>query len=464
MNHSNYIDLLYLYYPSLAKIIDQAITLGYRPILVGGSVRDYLLGLSIEKINDHDIEVYGCSFDDLEKLLKSFGVVRLTGKSFGVLSLDGLAIDWSIPRVDNTGRKPEVFLDPLLDYQKAFARRDLTINAIGIDFFSGMLIDPYHGVDDLKKSIARSPQLNLFGQDPLRLFRLVHFISRFELVVDFQLEQYCKTMVLGNIAQARIGQEFKKLLLFSRRPSLGLRWLHSIDRLSDLSPQLFDLCFVPQSKQWHPEGNVLEHSFQVLDAAAKIAYSYLDQKKRIIFLYAALFHDIGKKETTVITVDRISSHGHAQKGAEKSIHILKKFNIADTIIKAVHCLIFYHMHPGQYVRTGARDSAYKWLAYNLDDSVSMAMLADLFLADLQGRNKNMLVPLDHPMKEVDYFRVCIEKLGVINHPEKPLLCANDLIEYVQKKELGDLLARAYQIQIDQSIQNKSDLKKIVLMK
>lgn len=460
MNHLHYIQTLYSSYPLLEKVVSHITSKGFSCLLVGGSVRDYLLGLDIATIIDHDIEVYGCSLEQLQSVLEQFGIVRLVGKAFGVLMLDGLPVDWSIPRSDSVGRKPLVFFDPHISCTQAFERRDLTINAMGIDCSSGALIDPFNGQQDLAHKIARSPNVALFGQDPLRFFRLVHFISRFELTVDKDLKEYCTQMKLDHVSSVRIGQEMKKLLLLSKRPSKGLRWLFSINRLSELSKELDQLAHVPQGIKWHPEGDVLEHSLQVLDAMALIA-SHQPEQKKLILLYAALFHDVGKKETTVVLPDRISSHGHAQKGAEKITKILKKFDVSMALINGVKSLIFYHMHPGQFVRTGAKAPAFKKLAFDLHHSLCMQDLADLFLADLQGRNPSKYVPLSKQMDEVDQFKNVIKNLKIADKAEKPLTTASDFIDYVQGKKLGDVLSKAYEVQINQSINDPIVLKQYI---
>ena len=112
----------------------QRFSLHTRLLIVGGTVRDALLDLPIK---DLDIEIYGIALDELEKILKKYGIVRKVGKVFGVLRIDGFSIDWSIPRTDGPGRKPITVFYPELSYKEAFARRDLTINAMGIDCMSG---------------------------------------------------------------------------------------------------------------------------------------------------------------------------------------------------------------------------------------------------------------------------------------------------------------------------------------
>src|SRR5436190_22951268 len=129
--------------PRLSKIINAIAQAGGSAYLVGGAVRDLILGFESKDI---DIEVHGLSIEDLEKILKTVGPVSLVGKSFGVLRLHTDDIDWSIPRIDTAGRKPEVTLDPYLSIDKAFARRDLTMNAMGINLHTQELVDPFNGL------------------------------------------------------------------------------------------------------------------------------------------------------------------------------------------------------------------------------------------------------------------------------------------------------------------------------
>ncbi|MGB8367197.1 MAG: hypothetical protein WCD44_02455, partial [Candidatus Babeliales bacterium] len=159
----------------LVRTITQAIHAKKgRSLLVGGAVRDLFLGLQTK---DLDIEVYGLSAKQLELLLRDFGPISLVGKIFGVFRVHGLDVDWSLPRLDSTGRKPEVRIDPFLPFKDAFRRRDLTINAMGIDIISSELIDPFNGLNDLRKKLLRTPDPQFFIQDPLRFYRVMQFIA-----------------------------------------------------------------------------------------------------------------------------------------------------------------------------------------------------------------------------------------------------------------------------------------------
>src|SRR3990167_4052114 len=161
--------------PQVKNIFDEIYQQGGRVLLVGGAVRDCLLGCLS---SDLDFEVYHLSFEQVQDILQKFGKVSFVGKSFGVLRLHGFDADWSIPRTDSIGRKPNVQLDPNMSFVQAFRRRDVTVNAMGIDVASLELIDPYDGLADLQKKILRACDVDFFVQDPLRLFRVMQLTAR----------------------------------------------------------------------------------------------------------------------------------------------------------------------------------------------------------------------------------------------------------------------------------------------
>lgn len=219
-------------YPILEKLYLHHIT----PIIVGGYVRDALLGIESKDI---DIELYGVtSLEALETLLKPFGKLGVYGKSFGVLKLklDDLDIDFSPPRTESkrgfghTGFVVE--FAQVLDFKSASARRDFTINAIGYDPKTQTLLDPHGGADDLRNKILRYVDACAFGDDPLRVLRAVQFAGRFELTCDNALLVLCQTMIehgaLDELPKERIFEELKKLLMFSLKPSWGLKFLDAM--------------------------------------------------------------------------------------------------------------------------------------------------------------------------------------------------------------------------------------------
>jgi tRNA nucleotidyltransferase (CCA-adding enzyme) len=444
--------------PLLRSCVSAIGTSGGRVLLVGGAVRDLLLD---KPLKDIDMQVHGITLDQLENILSQYGYVRIVGKSFGVLRLDGMNVDWSLPRQDSAGRKPAVKLNPFLSIKDAFVRRDLTINALGIDLVTGDLLDPFGGLKDLKQSVLRTPDPALFVQDPLRLFRVMQFISRFEMEPDDELSNVCAAMDISDVSAERIEQEFAKLLLLSQKPSLGLRWLHSIGRLKDVLPALARSSNIMQRTDYHPEGDVFEHAMQSVDAAAR--QEYADDEHKLILLWAAILHDIGKLETTRLVDGVLKSPGHAEAGAPIARKELRQLTRKKSLLDAVETLVYHHMHPLNLLRSNASDAAYKRLAHKLWPHATIAMLAQLFRADRQGRNKTKGFPLNTPEPEVDQFIARAKKLGVLHGPEQPIVKGADLKGLVQEGPLmGTVVKKAYTIQIEKGITDKQELVKRAL--
>ena len=210
-----------------------------RIIIVGGYVRDSILGLDSKDI---DIELYGIkSFELLEDILKEFGPVNSVGKSFGVckLSFDAFDLDFSFPRIDNkTGKGYKGFdveIDSSLDFKTASSRRDFTINAIGFDVIEKKILDSFNGINDLNSRVLKAVNNKTFVEDPLRVLRAVQFCARFELSMDDKLFSLCYRLVsedkLSELPKERIFEEIKKLLLKSQRPSIGFKLLKSLGAL-----------------------------------------------------------------------------------------------------------------------------------------------------------------------------------------------------------------------------------------
>lgn len=444
--------------PLVIKIVEEIDKLGGRVLLVGGAVRDLLLGLPTK---DLDIEVHGLTIDQLQHVLKKFGEVSLVGKAFGVLRLHGLDIDWSLPRADSSGRHPKVIIDPHMSMPDAFKRRDLTINAMGIDLKTHELIDPWGGQEDLKQGILRAPDSKLFIEDPLRLFRVMQFIGRFNMQPDTELNEICATMSLKGISVERIESEFDKLLLKSKRPSLGIRWLLEIGRLHEIFPELAATIGVKQEPDWHPEGDVFEHTMQSIDAAA--ALSYVSDQEKLIALYAALCHDLGKVTTTEVINGVIKSYGHEDAGVPLTKSMLKRLTRRVELIDAVTKIVKHHMDPGQFINNGAKAPAYKRLARKLAPEVTMQLLANVALADKRGRNPKSSLPLSNDVPEIKEFLEQAEAANVVHKPEEPILLGRDLMNIVEPgPKMGALLKRAYEIQIDEGIKDKQELLKRIL--
>ncbi|HXW85895.1 MAG TPA: HD domain-containing protein [Candidatus Bathyarchaeia archaeon] len=451
---------IYDTYPVVEHIVRDICQAQGIALLVGGAVRDTILQ---RPLKDYDIEVHGIPLEKVQRVLEKYGTVDLVGKSFGVLRIRGIAVDWSIPRTDTAGRKPAVTLDPFMTIKDAAVRRDLTMNAMSIDLYTGDLIDPFDGIADIGKKVLRTPDPLFFMEDPLRFFRVMQFIGRFDMIPDAQLQEVCRTMDIHAVSRERIEMEFEKLFLQSRSPSTGLRWIYALGRLKDIMPELYILADVVQDSEWHPEGNVLEHSFQTLDAAALIVQKHSDTEIKLVALWAALCHDLGKAETTTLIEGRWKSHGHAQAGVPLAKKMLTRITGKKDIVSAVCKLIYYHMVPAQFVSYNTRFSRYKRLALKLAPDATLAQLADLVRADQRGRNAKGPEPLSADEGNMGVFVAQAEKAGVLEHAEKAILSGADFLDVaLPGPALGMLVKKAYRLQIEQGITDKEKLKRATL--
>lgn len=458
----------------LTPILKEIIKNNGQPYLVGGSVRDLILGLEIK---DLDIEVHKISIKDLEKILKKFGPVRLVGKKFGVLKIDGINADWSLPRRDSIGRKPKVIIAKNISIKDALVRRDLTINAMAInlqDFIkiknlnnlNKLIIDPFGGLKDIKNKKLRPVDKKFFIQDPLRLFRVMQFAARFNMSPDNNLNKICKSMSLQDpatgklISRERIFDEIKKLLLKSKQPSIGFRWLKKINRLKEIFPEIYDLIGVKQKKEYHPEGDVFEHTMQTIDAAVNLDI-YETESEKFLIILALLCHDFGKPK---VTDKNLSAIGHEKVGVKIAKSFLKKITRDKKLIDFVCKVVLYHMSPGQLLKSNAKINAYKRLAIKLGPDINMRQLGIVNLADKLGRSvKNKILNKNKIISDFEKYLKIIKNLNIETGPEKPLLLGRDILDKVKPgPEMGKILKRAYKIQIEEGVKDKRELIKRVL--
>lgn len=213
---------------------------GGRALVVGGTVRDALLG---NPGKDFDIEVHGLDIDALLQILRRFGAVNEVGKSFGVLKLrvGPYDLDVSLPRRDSkagAGHKGiRATADPGMGVTEAARRRDLTVNAIAYDPLVDEFIDPFDGRGDLDRRLLRAVDATTFAEDPLRALRVAQFAARFRFDVDPALAALAAAMPLHELPAERIRGEVEKLLLKGAEPSLGWTLAHRAGIWAQVLPE-----------------------------------------------------------------------------------------------------------------------------------------------------------------------------------------------------------------------------------
>ena len=416
--------------PPLHAALSALRSAGGRPRLVGGCVRDWLLGLAPR---DFDVEVYGLDYEALGRALAPFGPTDLVGRSFGVLKvrLEGVEYDFSLPRRESkTGAGHRGFAvapDPALTEAEAAARRDFTINAIAYDPGENRIIDPHGGAGDLKKKILRHTG-PAFVEDPLRVLRAFQLAARFELTLAPETAALGHTIrdCYAELPVERVWGEWEKWATKAAKPSLGLAILKQTGWLRHF-PEIATLDGVPQEPEWHPEGDVLTHTGHCLDALAGLA-SWRDGQPatRRVLSFAVLAHDFGKATTTKQAERRGKlrwvSPEHEAAGGPLAESFLQRIGAPLELIEHVRPLVvnhlLHHHGPAEFRDTTVRRMARKLAPATIDDLIAV------MLADHLGRPP--LIP-DETVKRIEHLRVAARRLTLEHAAPKPLVLGRHLI-------------------------------------
>jgi len=433
---------------SVQKLCNLLITHHYQPIIVGGYVRDSFLHVESKDI---DIELYNVStLDELIPLLSQYYSVNEVGRSFGVLkvSLEAFEIDISLPRTEiktgQTHREFEVTTHKNITFTEAAHRRDFSINAMGYDVSTCKILDPYNGLSDIKAKRLQCVDKKTFVEDPLRLFRAVQFCARFEFTCSNELQELLLYMYKDNqlsfLPQERVYEEVKKLLLKSKKPSIGFDMMKEIGILSYF-PEVYALIGVVQDPIYHAEGDVYIHTMMVLDEMAKLTFK--DEKEKLTLMLAALCHDFGKPISTEIIEGKIRAIEHEITGIQPSIDFLERLTNEKNLIDEVANLVKHHLKVMQFYKGGAKAPAIRRLACE----INIQTLVKLAEADFMGRlseNKTDIFEAGEWLVEQS------RALHVESQRPKMFIQGRDLINVGLKpsKEFSNILNNVFEAQLD----------------
>jgi tRNA nucleotidyltransferase (CCA-adding enzyme) len=438
----------------IRQLVEIICNAGGHPMLIGGAVIDAVLG---NRVKDWDIEVYGLSYAQIQKALANAGYLcDVVGKSFGIVKTRAgdIEVDINIPRKENrcgVGHKGfSVELKPDMSPEEAGRRRDLTINSMYYDLVNHRLVDPFGGMDDLQKGIIRATDPETFIEDPLRVLRIMQLLPRKGKVVDPQTMELCRSMVdeFPTLSAERLYEEWVKLLLKADKPSVGLEFLRESGWIKWF-PELEALIGCPQNPEWHPEGDVWNHTCMVLDNAAQLR-DQVPHEWRLAYMFGALLHDVGKPSTT--TSD-LRSPGHAEAGVPIARQFMSRLTREKVLTKRVEAIVANHMIPGQLHRAGAKKSA--WM--RLHNKIRLDIIGFMSKADSAGRTGRSVAD-EHGPSELAF--AYFKEFG--KDPIQPIILGSHLIEagYKPGPAFGIMLKRAYEYQIKYQCTDAAVLMKV----
>ena len=424
------------------RVVELLRTAGGHPYMVGGCVRDALLGA---KVVDVDIEVYGLGTREIESALrKEFGIITV-GAAFGVTKLKDFPVDVSVPRRENrTGAKHNDFdvqADPTMTPKDAAERRDFTLNAVMWNPFTGEIVDPWGGVADLQAGVLRHVS-EKFSEDPLRVLRAMQFAARFEFKVAPETVALCASLSQDNLPPERLMEEWTKLILRGRKPSVGLAFLKDCG-WTKFYPELHAMIGVPQDSEWHPEGDVWNHTCACLDAFAEIRVG--DRDEDLIIGLSVLLHDIGKATTTKKEKDdRWHAYGHEEESFNLAPRFLAQITREAKLIDSVLPLVRWHGQPYYLHKAGAGDAAVRRLANKV---VRIDRLCRVDLADRRGRGA---ASMHGPSPHGEWLAERAAALQIASTAPKKIILGRHLIAMGHKPAgwFSQILDEAFEAQLD----------------
>lgn len=365
---------------------------GHRLYLVGGVVRDLLLGRDMTDGRDIDLTTDALPAET-KRLLKGWAdSIWTQGERFGTIGAraDGWTYEITTHRAeayDPDSRKPEVRFSDRIEAD--LSRRDFTVNAMALSLPTPELIDPFGGADDLVARRLRTPlsPTESFSDDPLRMLRAARFLSGYGLEPDPELRRAVEEMAdrLSIVSAERIRDEFDKLMLVDD-PTPGLWFLVDTGLMDRFLPEFGRMRL--EQDPIHRHKDVLTHTIAVIGKTSPNRYVRL----------GALYHDVGKPRTRSIGDGGVSFHHHEVVGARMTRERMRALKYSSDDVEAVSRLVFLHLRFHTY-KMGWTDAAVRRFVRDADDL--LPELIELTRCDCTTRNERKARELSQRMDELE---------------------------------------------------------------
>ncbi len=402
--------------------------------LVGGSVRDFLLKKSI---NDYDFVLK----TDEEKFI--FEASTFIKRNF---NKKGFLIGKFYPPTMRTVLRGKEVIDITLmagDFEQDALRRDFTVNSLYLNLHNEAIIDPLEGKESIRSKKIKLSSDNAFVDDPLRMLRAVRLMGQLE---NFTLEKrtYEKMVfhkkLIKNVAVERIREELEKIFLSDERYVL-IKHLQKTGILFEIFPELILIKDLPQ-KEVH-KYDVLNHSINIL----KFIPSDTDEYGKKIYSYVALFHDIGKYDT---------SYRHSEFSVRYAKSILSRLKFPKKETKLILQLIENHMRILQISLNNVKENTLKKLVFNYYDILDFLICFVLMESNTKNKSNEELFKICNKLKllKEDFLK---KKKGI-----DTLVTGKDLIELgIEGEKIGKLLEKIKFIIYRDNISSKEEALKLL---
>jgi poly(A) polymerase len=423
-------------YHAALTIVKRLTDAGFKALFAGGSVRDGIMGTVGE---DGDIDI--ATNARPETVARLFKHTVAVGAQFGVIVVvcGNYSFEVATFRSDRgigDGRHPAevVFTDACHDAQ----RRDFTINGLFLDPRSDTILDYVDGRKDIDARLIRAigEPVQRFQEDYLRMLRAVRFAARFSFTIHKVTWEAIRELA-PNISVVSVERIFSELDKMFRAPhaDIALELLNSSGLLSFVLPEVSALKGVPQPPQFHPEGDVFDHT--------KKALGLLPYHPSSGLAWSVLLHDIGKPDT-IAQADRIRFNNHDQVGMRMAEDLLKRFHTSNALIEEVAVCIGNHMRF-MHVRNMRLGTLKKFLSR---PTIETEM--ELHRIDCMASHENC--------ENYDFLKEQLSSIRAEMLKPDPLLRGRDLLALGFKPGpiFGEILSVIYDLQLEEEITTREE--------
>jgi poly(A) polymerase len=416
--------------------------------LVGGAIRDTLLG---RVIKDYDFVVPDASqtfLESLERLLQASVFPMGQGKEEQVYRLvkGTQTIDIAVMGGD--------------DINQDLMRRDFTINAIAYDFAGGKVFAVPQAQDDLKSCRIDLVSLDALERDPLRMLRAVRYqctLPGFTMTERLQHAIARHGALIATVAPERITGELDQIIL-SPAPAMGLRVMHALGLLCLIFPELVPLEGLPQGR--YHKTDALAHTVEIVGEVNRLVMQgnpfslHPSEEGRLILGYAALFHDLGKPATkSRDEAGDIHFYGHPQESSRLAQEIMQRLRFATRVRDGVVLLVENHMRILTLARGKPLDKALRRLIHTMGEKTNLLLLLGLAETGSKGGEE----------EEQGRFMDLCRRISDLYETEdliapEPLLRGRDLLAlgFSPGPRMGEILAEVKQEQIAGELRNTEE--------
>ena len=433
-----------------ARIVQALRQAGFSAYLVGGCVRDLLLG---REPSDWDVATSATP----QEVMRLFPETYAVGAQFGVVLVpihrdtpegerDNYSVEVATYRSDgiySDGRHPDQ-VQFSKQAETDVQRRDFTINGLLLDPISGEVLDHVGGREDLQRGIIRTigDAGQRFSEDKLRMLRAVRFAARFGYSIDEQtFSAICELRTqIHQVSRERIRDEILKMLT-EGRARRAFELLDQTGLLREVLPEIERMKGVQQPPQYHPEGDVWVHTLMLLEG--------LQPNCSRTLALGALLHDVGKPPTFRAAPDRIRFDHHAEVGTKMAGKICHRFRLSNEETEQVSALVANHMRFGDVKRMKESTLKRFFRLPRFDEHLELHRL------DCLSSHRDLSL--------YEYAKEKLHSLPEEQIRPRPLLTGDDLIQagYKPGPQFKELLTAVEDAQLEGAISTKEEALSLV---